>query len=311
MRCQIDSSRCDVDSKSPATFWQLTKSPETYQRTNRDSSRGRIPILISLPKGNVTAYSRTIQIFGDSVMNSPEIKVVRDAKAVTEEAARLIVEAATAKLSDHDNVFSLVLSGGKTPQALYELLASEPNRARVDWSKVEIYFGDERTVPPDHPDSNFGMARAAMLSKLPIPESNIHRMRGELTPEAAAIEYGQLLKSRFPESGPDVVLLGMGDDGHTASLFPETTALDETHHRCAANFVPKLNTWRITMTFPFLNSAENILILVAGAGKAERVAEVLEGPKDIHRLPIQGIFPKNGRLTWLLDTEAAGMHTAD
>jgi 6-phosphogluconolactonase len=241
-------------------------------------------------------------------MPDREIKVLPDSKALTEEAARRLIAAAEARLSDNQHFFSLVLSGGHTPQALYETLASEPFKSQLNWSKIEIYFGDERCVPPDHPDSNFLMAHIAMLSKLPIPEPNIHRMRGELNPEQAATEYGQLLKNKFHDHGPDMVLLGMGDDGHTASLFSGTTALNETEHRCVANFVPKLKSWRVTMTYPFINKAHEVLILVAGANKAARVSEALESPIDIQRLPIQGITPTHGKLAWLLDAAAAGMH---
>jgi 6-phosphogluconolactonase len=240
-------------------------------------------------------------------MTTTEIKVSPDAKSLTEEAARRIVAAAEAKLADNNHFFSLVLSGGSTPKALYELLASEPYRSQLNCSKIEIYFGDERCVPPDHPDSNYLMAYNAMLSKLPLPEPNIHRMRGEIPPQQAAIEYGQLLKEKFKDGGPDLVLLGMGDDGHTASLFPGTSALDETHHRCVANYVDKMKTWRITMTYPFLNRASEVMMLISGVGKARRLEEVLEGPRDPKRLPIQGIQPA-GKLTWLLDAPAASMH---
>ena len=239
-----------------------------------------------------------------------EIKVLPDAAELPHEAAERIVTAAAAKLADIDHLFSLVLSGGSTPKLLYELLASDPYRCRLNWSKVEIYFGDERCVPPDHPESNYLMAHTAMLSKLPIPEPNIHRMRGELPPEQAATEYGQLLKVKFHHGGPDMVLLGMGDDGHTASLFPGTAALDEQHHRCVANHVEQLKTWRITMTYPFLNRAAAVMILVEGAKKAQRLHEVLEGPRDLKRLPIQGIHPA-GKLTWLVDAAAAGMMDED
>lgn len=240
-----------------------------------------------------------------------ETKVFPDPAAVTAEAARRVVAAATAKLSRAQQfagqcIFSLVLSGGSTPKALYELLAGEPYRSQLNWSQVEVYFGDERCVPPDHRDSNYLMAHTAMLSKLPLPEPNIHRLRGEIPPEQAAREYGELLKAKFHDGGPDMVLLGMGDDGHTASLFPGTAALDEAHHRCVANPVPQLNTTRLTMTYPFLNRAAAVIALVTGTGKAGRLAEVLEGPRDLHRLPIQGIAPA-GTMTWLLDAAAAGM----
>jgi 6-phosphogluconolactonase len=151
-----------------------------------------------------------------------------------------------------------------------------------------------------------------MLSKVPIPPSNVHRMKGELEPNEAAKEYGLTLKHMFGDGGPDLVLLGMGDDGHTASLFPGTPALDETHHRVVAQFVEKSTTgrsWRITMTAPFINKAREVAVMVAGAGKADRVAEVLNGPRDPHRLPIQMIQPASGRLVWLLDEAAAGKLT--
>jgi 6-phosphogluconolactonase len=235
----------------------------------------------------------------------PEVVVLADRAALTTEAARRVIDIARSRLNDSQQFFSLVLSGGSTPRALYECLAGEPYRSQLNWSRVEIFFGDERCVPPDHADSNFLMAHTAMLSKLPIPEPNIHRIRGELLPEQAAIEYGQMLRTKFHDRGPDLVLLGMGDDGHTASLFPGTSALEETHHRCVANFVPKLDTWRVTMTYPFLNRAAELLVLLAGEDKAARVSEVLEGPRDPKRLPIQGIRPAHGRLSWLLDSAAA------
>ncbi len=236
-----------------------------------------------------------------------ETKVYADAAALTAEAARRIVAAATAKLADgHHHFFSLVLSGGSTPKALYEVLAGEPYKSQLNWSQVEVYFGDERCVGPDDPDSNYLMAHTAMLGKLPLPEPNIHRLMGEIPPEQAAREYGELLKAKFHDGGPDLVLLGMGDDGHTASLFPGTAALDETHHRCVANLVPQMKTTRLTMTYPFLNKAHEVIVLVTGQKKAARLEEVLHGPKDVHRLPIQGIAPA-GKMTWLLDAAAAGM----
>jgi len=163
------------------------------------------------------------------------------------------------------------------------------------------------TVPPDHKDSNYRMAREALLSKVPIPGDNVYRMAGERDPNTAAREYGQMLKEKFGDGGIDLVLLGMGDDGHTASLFPETEALDETKHRCVANFVPKLNTWRLTLTAPFINRSAQVILLVSGASKAQRLQEVLEGAPDPRRLPVQLIKPASGRLTWLVDAAAAGM----
>ena len=183
-------------------------------------------------------------------------------------------------------------SGGSTPKALHAHLASEPLQSQIDWMHVHIFFGDERTVPPDHADSNYRMAHETLLSKVPIPGDNVHRMRGEIDPQTAAKEYGEMLKTEFGDGGLDFVILGMGDDGHTASLFPQTTALKESKHRCVANHVEKLNTWRITLTAPFINRAANVLVLIAGAAKAERVSEVLELADDPERLPIQMIDPR-------------------
>jgi 6-phosphogluconolactonase len=153
------------------------------------------------------------------------------------------------------------------------------------------------------------MANDAMISKVPIPPGNVHRMKGEIDPQQAAKEYGELLKARFGDGGPDVTLLGMGDDGHTASLFPGTAAINETHHRVVAHYVENSTTgksWRITTTAPFINRSKRILVLLTGAGKAGRLKEVLTGPREPNRLPIQLIEPAaGGTMTWLLDTGAA------
>lgn len=238
-------------------------------------------------------------------MKTPEIKVLPTPDALARAAAELFVTSGEAAIEMRGR-FTVALSGGSTPKAMHNVLASE-FRDAIDWSKVEVFFGDERTVPPDHPDSNYRMAKETLLAKVPIPGDNVYRMRGEIDPNAAAKEYGQMLKEKFGDGGLDLIYLGMGDDGHTASLFPGTEALHETKHRCVANFVEKLNTWRITMTAPFLNRAARIAILVSGEAKAARLAEVLEGPRDPGRLPIQLIQPDPGQLTWLIDTAAAGM----
>lgn len=232
--------------------------------------------------------------------------MLRDAAEIAEKAAQYVVEAAAEAIALSGR-FTIALAGGRTPKALYELLASDEYADKVDWANVEIFFGDERTVPPDHPDSNYRMAKEALLDHVMLPRTNVHRMKGELDPEAAAIEYGKMLQDRFGEDGGiDLVLLGMGDDGHTASLFPGTEALKETKHRCVANFVPKMNTWRITLTAPFLNRSREVLVMVEGAGKASRVQEVLEGPPDPDRLPIQMIDARD-KYFWLMDVAAAGM----
>src|SRR4051812_27047204 len=236
----------------------------------------------------------------------PEIKVLPDATEIAIEAAERIIDAAN-RAADEGQTFSIALAGGSTPKALYELLASDAYKSRVDWPRVEVFFGDERAVPPDHKDSNYRMAHEALLSRVPIPGDNVYRMAGELEPNEAAKEYGQMLKEKFGEGGMDLVLLGMGDDGHTASLFPGTEALKETKHRCVANFVPKLSTWRITLTAPFINRSKDIMFLVSGASKSARLHEVLEGPRDPRRLPSQLIQPTAGHVAWLIDAPAAGM----
>lgn len=251
------------------------------------------------------------------IMAQPNVKVVPDQKQMVEEAARRIVAAAQ-RCEQAGDLFSLFLSGGSTPKALYSLLASEDWRGQIDWRNVELYFGDERCVPPDSPVSNYRMANEAMISKLPIPASQVYRMKGEVDPEQAAKEYGMILKEHFSDEGCDVMLLGMGGDGHTASLFPGTTGLKEADHRCVANRIPDGypgipagTNWRITTTFPFINRSKEILILCGGADKKVVLREVLEGPRDPDRLPIQRVEPTTGTLTWLLDSAAAGMDAAE
>jgi 6-phosphogluconolactonase len=236
-----------------------------------------------------------------------QIKVSTTPAEVALQAAEFVANSAQRIIAEKGS-FSLALSGGRTPKALYGLLADEPFRSQVDWAKVEFFFGDERCVPPDSADSNYHMAREALFSRAPIPGDNIYRIRGEIDPNEAAKEYGKMLKEKFGDGGIDLVLLGMGDDGHTASLFPHTAALKETHHRCVANFVEKLNAWRVTLSAPFINRSGAVLVMVEGAEKAKRVQEVLEGERDPQRLPIQLINPESGRMIWLLDAGAAGMH---
>jgi 6-phosphogluconolactonase len=236
-------------------------------------------------------------------MAQPEISIVADPAALAAEAAKRIAIACRESIAACGD-FTIALSGGNTPRAVFELLSEEPWQSQIDWSKWEVFFGDERCVPPEHADSNYRMASESLLCSVPIAGEKIHRMRGELAPAEAAKEYGQMLKQRFGDGGLDLVMLGMGDDGHTASLFPGTAALAETHHRCVANYVEKLKAWRITMSAPFINRSARVMILAAGAGKSARLHEVLKGPRDPQRLPIQMIAPA-GRLWWILDRAAA------
>jgi 6-phosphogluconolactonase len=210
--------------------------------------------------------------------------------------------------------FNFVLAGGSTPRALYALLADEPSlRAEMPWAQTHFFWGDDRHVPPDQAESNYRMAREAMLDKVPVPDANIHRIPTENpdASEAAAAyemtlrEFFRLSDGQFPRF--DLVLLGMGSDGHTASLFPGTKALAEQQRLVTANWVEKLNTWRITLTTPVFNNAACGAFLIQGADKAETVRAVLQGERKPEQWPAQLIRPEAGRLLWLLDEAAASL----
>jgi 6-phosphogluconolactonase len=208
--------------------------------------------------------------------------------------------------------FTVALSGGSTPRRLYGLLAAPPLRDAVDWGRVEFFWGDERAVPPEHPDSNYGAAAAALLDKIGATPSLVHRMRGEDPDlDRAARDYQLTIARRFgvdvdgPPPALDLILLGMGPDGHTASLFPLSPALEERRRWVVRNHAARLGTDRITLTVPILNQGRDIRLLVTGADKAETLKAVLEGPVDPERLPVQLIAPTSGRLRWLLDRAAA------
>ncbi len=241
-------------------------------------------------------------------MSERNLITAPDSAALAFAAANAFAAAASTAIADR-GVFTVALSGGSTPKSMFRLLATPVFTLRTDWSKIEIYFVDERCVPPDHADSNFKTVNDALLSRVPIPKENVHRMRGEIDPETAAIEYGKMLKARFGDGGVDQLWLGLGDDGHTASLFPHTPAVKETHHRCVAQHVEKSTTgdsWRITMTAPFINRSAEVIALFAGAGKAAALKEVLHGPRDPERLPMQLIQPASGKMVWMMDKAAAG-----
>ena len=209
-------------------------------------------------------------------------------------------------------LFTVVLSGGSTPETLYSLLADDPQLySAVAWEKVHFFFSDERHVPPDHPDSNYGMVHRALLSKIPAPPGNAHRMVTELSDAGlVADQCEQVLREFFrlrPGEFPcfDLVLLGLGGDGHTASLFPGSEALQETVRLAVAARVEALQTWRITLTLPVLNNATEVAFLVSGAGKAEALRNVLECPTDPSRWPAQAIQPARGSCLFFVDQDAA------
>jgi 6-phosphogluconolactonase len=238
-----------------------------------------------------------------------DIIILDNAEEVARVAADRFIEIAGASIAGQGR-FSVALAGGSTPRRTYEILATPDYRNRIDWASVHIFFGDERMVPPTDAESNYRMAYEAMISRLPVPEQNVHRIVGEGDPGEGARLYEQELKSFFsdaPWPRFDLVLLGMGDDGHTASLFPYTDALREQQAWVVANWVEKLKTFRVTLTAPAINHAAHIIFMVTGEGKAERLREVIGGARDPERLPSQMIHAVNGSLTWLVDKAAASL----
>jgi 6-phosphogluconolactonase len=244
-----------------------------------------------------------------------EIHICPDASGITRRAADEFVKAAADAVAKK-GTFAVVLAGGSTPKSLYGMLVSDPTlRTKIPWDKTQFFFGDERHTPPDHADSNYRMANEALFSKAPIKAEQVTRIRGEYADtEKAALEYQQALRAYFQvRDGAfphfDLVLLGMGDEGHTLSLFPGTKALHATDRIVVRNWVGKLYTERITLTATAANEASQVIFLVTRADKALALKAVLEGPHEPEQLPAQLIQPKSGRLLWLVDKEAGSMLT--
>ncbi len=234
-----------------------------------------------------------------------------DSRSVAMAAAQLFSDAVSQTVSTRGGA-RVAISGGSTPKAMFALLAdpSQPFAESIPWTKLHLYWVDERCVPPTDAESNYGMTKAALLSKVPLPEEQVHRMEGEFDPEEAANRYETVLRNSMKLEGAespafDLLLLGMGDDGHTASLFPHTAALEEITRLVVANHVPQKDTWRITLTAPVINQARQVCFLIEGAAKTKVLAEVLTGPRDPERLPSQLIRPVSGSLRFLLDEVAA------
>ncbi|MFQ5753260.1 MAG: 6-phosphogluconolactonase [bacterium] len=204
---------------------------------------------------------------------------------------------------------SVALAGGTTPRDAYAYLTEDCHRYRVDWQRVQLFWGDERMVAPEHPDSNYRMVKESLINRINIPDENVHRMRGEIAPDTAAAEYRQILKKKFSEQPPpfDLVLLGVGEDGHTASLFPGTSAIEEQVQPVVAVFVPRLKSWRITLTLPVLNAAKNIVFMVSGHAKSKIVQQIINLEQPNKKLPATLIRPENGRVWWMLDSEAVSL----
>ncbi|HEY3705539.1 MAG TPA: 6-phosphogluconolactonase [Terracidiphilus sp.] len=236
-----------------------------------------------------------------------------DRAALARRTAQYLVEMA-AEAVDARGQARIAVSGGTTPKAAFSLLADPHQRYRgsMPWDRIDLYWVDERCVAPDDVESNYRMTRESLLSQVPLPGEQVHRMEGELDPEAAAARYESELRNSFRLEGAesprfDLIALGMGDDGHTASLFPYTAAIHEMGRLVTANHVPQKDTWRITLTWPVINHASSVFFEIAGESKAEVVREVFMGPRDPERLPSQLIWPSSGILTLFLDKAAAAL----
>ncbi len=248
-----------------------------------------------------------------------EVRIFQDPATLANAAAELVVAHAAEAISLRGR-FDWALSGGGTPRRLYTLLASDAFRSRIEWQRVHFFWGDERCVPPAHADSNYRMVKEALFDVIAAPAENVHRLQGAAAPAEAAASYAELLSTlrRSPADTPrfDLILLGMGADGHTASLFPGTDALRDTTHWVVSSYVEKLASWRLTLTTRVINAAAHVLFMVQGADKAARLAQVLgSGPQDgvlePDALPVRHVRPDDGDVCWLLDADAAAQLEID
>jgi 6-phosphogluconolactonase len=246
-------------------------------------------------------------------LTTADVRILQDPAAIAKRAAQEFVQAAAAAVREK-GAFHVALAGGSTPKALYNLLVSDPLlRSQLPWDKMHVFFGDERHVGPGHPESNFRMASEAMLSQARVKAEQVSRIKGEYPDtEKAAREYEETLQSYFQlKRGElprfDLLLVGMGNEGHTLSLFPGTKALHADGRIVVRNWVGKLYADRITLTAPAACNAARILFMVTGADKAPALKAVLEGPYEPEQLPAQLLQPKDGKLLWLVDTAAGGM----
>jgi len=241
-------------------------------------------------------------------MNEREIILCRDADDLARKAAEQWIALTAAAIAGSGR-FAVALSGGSTPKILYSLLAAPEFRERIEWNRVHLFWGDERCVPPDHAESNYRMTREALLSKIAIPSENIHRMAGEKDPATAAAEYEQKLRNFFQtkDAAPrfDLILLGLGEDGHTASLFPGSTALKETVHWVATSYVERLHAHRLTLSLPAINAAAQVSFLVAGESKSAIVKALLGQDSNPIQYPAGHVRPVTGELSWFVTQDAA------
>lgn len=243
-------------------------------------------------------------------MANREINVSKNQEEIFAKSANIFTQLASQAIAARGQ-FSVALSGGSTPKGMYTLLASDAYKDKIEWAKVHLFWGDERSVPPTDSQSNYRMANESMISKISIPTENVHRMHAEAQDiESAAKAYEASLKRvlNFTSGQPcfDLILLGMGDDGHTASLFPGTKALAEKDRIVVVNWVEKFGTNRMTFTAPAINNARNVVFMAAGESKRQPLKEVLTGARNPELYPSQLVQPTNGKLIWLIDEAATG-----
>ena len=269
--------------------------PGTRSESRRDSKAGRDDL----------AGKQTLDV-GEAFPRGDEVIVQPNRSELAETAAGMVAAASLISIEQR-GAFNVALAGGSTPGPVYERLATVPD---IDWKRWRIFWSDERCVSPEHADSNYRMVRETLLDRLPLAPGLVARMPGELSPEQAASSYEKTIRKNVSSDGTgiprfDLVLLGMGDDGHTASLFPGSQVLKENDRLVAADYVSKFDSYRLTFTHPLINAGRHVLVLVSGASKAATLNAVLTGPRQPSALPVQGVQPTAGQFRWLVDADAA------
>ncbi len=240
----------------------------------------------------------------------PDVHILPTPEEAAREAAKLVVNLASECVEVRGR-FTIALAGGSTPRLLYQTLALSPFAENAPWDCWHLFWGDERCVPPDHPDSNYRMAREALLDSVPVPEDQVHRIRGEMPPGAGAEQYESLMRRQFDTDLPafDLVLLGVGEDGHTASLFPGTDALENAQQLVMANWVPHLQVHRVTFTLPLINAARVVVFLATDRSKADAIGRIITPAFGSSPLPAGRVRPASGAAHWFLTTAAASQIT--
>jgi 6-phosphogluconolactonase len=235
-----------------------------------------------------------------------QLHIQKDATAVSQELAEWITHTIETTLQTQDR-FTWVVTGGNSPKLLYELLSAAPYKERIDWGKMHIFWGDERAVPFTDSRNNARMTFEQLLDRVPVVKEQVHVMRTDISPEASAADYEQILHQYFPEEGAtfDLVLNGMGDDGHTLSLFPHTPVIHETKAWVTSFYLAPQEMYRITLTAPIVNRAHKVAFLTFGSNKAHALQEVLKGARNVDQYPSQIIQPASGELHWFVDEAAA------